>query len=122
MLVAVMLQAVITLLAGMITWLVVGPIQALSLVAGGGSIVIPNGLLAMRLRASQPQFAPVVLLVGEFVKILLSVGLLWLAYRWIEGLSWGALIVGVILALKALLLTPWAQRAVDQWQADKAVR
>lgn len=68
------------------------------------------------------QFAPVVLLVGEFVKILLSVGLLWLAYRWIEGLSWGALIVGVILALKALLLTPWAQRAVDRWQADKAVR
>lgn len=122
MLVAVTLQAVITLVAGMIAWLAVGPIQALSLVAGGGSIVIPNGLLAMRLRASQPQTAPVVLLVGEFVKILLSVGLLWLAYRWIEGLSWGALIVGLVLALKALLLTPWVQRAVDQRQAAKAVR
>ena len=122
MLVAVTLQAVITLVAGIIAWLAVGPIQALSLVAGGGSIVIPNGLLAMRLRASHPQTAPVVLLVGEFVKILSSVGLLWLAYRWIEGLSWGALIVGLVLALKALLLTPWVQRAVDQRQAAKAVR
>lgn len=119
MLVAVALQAVVTLLAGIITWLMISPLHALSLVAGGGSIVIPNGLLALRLRTSQPRFAPVVLLVGEFVKIALSVGLLWLAYRWIEGLSWGALLVGVILALKALLLTPWAQRWLDQQHAQR---
>ena len=120
MLVAVAVQAVITLLAGVIAWLMMGPLHAVSLVAGGGSIVLPNGLLALRLRASPPQFAPVVLLVGEFVKIALSVALLWLAYRWIEGLSWGALIIGVILALKALLLTPWIQRWVDQRQAARA--
>lgn len=119
-LIAVALQAVVTLLAGMVTWLLVGPLHAVSLLAGGGSIVIPNGLLALRLKASPPRFAPVVLLVGEFVKIGLSVLLLWMAYRWIAGLSWGALIVGVILALQALLLTPWVQRWADQRDAGRA--
>lgn len=109
----------ITLLAGMVVWLVWGPLHALSLVAGGGSIVVPNALLALRLKTSPPRFAPVVLLVGEFLKIGLSVLLLWLSYRWIEGMSWGALIVGVILALKALLLTPWCQRLWDQYQAGR---
>lgn len=112
------LQAVITFLAGLVVWLVWGPMQALSLAAGGGSIVVPNALLALRLTTSPPRLAPLVLLVGEFLKIGLSVLLLWLSYRWIEGLSWGALIVGVILALKSLLLTPWCQRLWDQHRAE----
>ena len=119
MLIAVALQALITLLAGLVVWLVWSPIHALSLAAGGGSIVVPNALLALRLKTSPPRFAPVVLLVGEFLKIGLSVFLLWLSYRWIEGLSWGALIAGVILALKALLLTPWCQRLWDQYRAGQ---
>ncbi|MBU3720330.1 MAG: ATP synthase subunit I [Burkholderiaceae bacterium] len=118
MLIAVVLQAVITLLAGCVVWLVWGPIHALSLAAGGGSIVIPNALLALRIKTSPPRFAPIVLLVGEFVKIGLTVLLLWLSSRWIVGLSWGAMIVGIILALKALLLTPWCQRWWDQHRAS----
>lgn len=119
MLIAVLLQAAVTLLAGAITWLVWGPLAAVSLVAGGGSIAVPNALLALRVKTSQPQFAPVVLLVGEFVKIGLSVFLLWLSYRWIEGLLWGALIAGVILALQSLLLVPWLQGVWDRRQAEK---
>jgi len=111
---AVLIQAVVTLLAGAVAWLVWGPLHAVSLVAGGGSIVIPNALLALRLKASRPEFAPVVLLVGEFVKIGFSVLLLWASYRMIDGLSWGALIVGVILALKSLFLAPWIQSRIDQ--------
>ena len=118
-LIAVALQALITLLAGLVVWLVWGPLHGLSLVAGGGSIAVPNALLALRLITSPPRLAPIVLLVGEFLKIGLSVFLLWLSYRWIEGLSWGALILGVILALKALLLTPWCQRLWDQYQAGQ---
>jgi ATP synthase protein I len=120
-LIAVALQALVTLLAGLFSWLVWGPLVALSLVAGGGSIVVPNALLAMRVKASRPQSAPVVLLVGEFVKIGLSVLLLWLAYRWIEGLSWPGLIFGLVLALQSLLLAPWANAQVDKWRAAKAV-
>lgn len=119
MLIAVVLQALVTLLAGLLSWLVWGPSVALSLVAGGGSIVVPNALLAMRVKASRPEVAPVVLLVGLFVKIGVSVFLLWLAYRWIEGLSWPGLIVGVVLAVQSLLLAPWARAQCDRWQAAK---
>jgi F0F1-type ATP synthase assembly protein I len=118
-LIAVLLQFAITLLAGAVTWLVWGPLAAVSLVAGGGSIAVPNAVLALRLKTSQPQFAPVVLLVGEFVKIGLSVMLLWLSYRWIEGLSWGALIAGLILALQSLLAVPWLQGIWDRRRARK---
>ena len=114
MLIAVGLQAVITLLSGILVWLAWGPMQALSLVAGGGSIVIPNALLAMRIKASASHVVPVVLLVGEFVKIGLSVLLLWLCSQWIAPLSWGAFIAGIIVALKSLLLAPWFQQRWDQ--------
>ena len=114
MLIAVSLQAVITLLSGVLVWLAWGPMQALSLVAGGGSIVIPNALLAMRIKASASHVVPVVLLVGEFVKIGLSVVLLWLCSQWIEPLSWGAFIAGIIVALKSLLLAPWLHQRWDQ--------
>ena len=120
MLIAVLLQAAITILAGVVVGLIWGPLVGLSLVAGGGSIVLPNALLAIRLKMSRPESAPMVLLIGEFIKIGLSVLLLWAASPWIVGLSWGALIVGVILALKVLLLTPWVQSAEDRRSAAKA--
>ena len=121
MLIAVTLQAFVTLVASVVSWLVWGPLVALSLAAGGGSIVVPNALLAMRVKASQPSAVPMVLLVGEFVKIALSIALLWLAYRWIEGLSWPGLIVGLILALQSLLLAPWVSAQLDKWRAAKVV-
>ncbi len=60
------------------------------------------------------------LLIGEIIKIGLSVLVLGAASQWIVGLSGGALIVGVILALKVLLLTPWVQRVADQRSAARA--
>jgi ATP synthase protein I len=120
-LIAVLLQAAITVLAGIIAWLIWGPLAGLSLVAGGSAIALPNALLAIRLKMSRPESAPMVLLIGEFVKIGLSVLLLWAASQWIVGLSWGALIVGVILALKVLLLTPWVQSVADRRSAAQAV-
>ncbi|MFM7965330.1 MAG: ATP synthase subunit I [Betaproteobacteria bacterium] len=117
MLIAVGLQAVITLLSGVLVWLVWGPMQALSLVAGGGAIVIPNALLAIMIIASPRPAVPVVLLVGELIKVGLSVLLLWVSYRFIEQLSWGALIVGIIAALLSVLLVPWCQQRFDQRSA-----
>lgn len=115
-----LLQAAITVLAGIIAWLIWGPLAGLSLVAGGSAIALPNALLAIRLKMSRPESAPMVLLIGEFVKIGLSVLLLWAASQWIVGLSWGALMVGVILALKVLLLTPWVQSVADRRSAAHA--
>jgi len=90
-------------------------------VAGGGSIAIPNALLALRLIASRPEVGPIVLLIGEPIKIALSVLLLWAAVHWIEDLSWLGLISGLVLALKSLLLTPWIQSHLDRRQADRMV-
>ena len=121
MLTAVITQTVGTLIAGFIAWLVWGPIVGLSVVAGGGSIAIPNALLALRLIASRPEVGPIVLLIGEPIKIALSVLLLWAAVHWIEDLSWLGLISGLVLALKLLLLTPWIQSHLDRRQADRMV-
>ncbi|MEY3708616.1 MAG: hypothetical protein RIQ67_256 [Pseudomonadota bacterium] len=121
MLTAVITQTVGTLIAGFIAWLVWGPIVGLSLVAGGGSIAIPNALLALRLIASRPEVGPIVFIIGEPIKIALSVLLLWAAVHWIEDLSWLGLISGLVLALKSLLLTPWIQGYLDRRQADRMV-
>ena len=121
MLTAVITQTVGTLIAGFIAWLVWGPIVGLSLVAGGGSIAIPNALLALRLIASRPEVGPIVFIIGEPIKIALSVLLLWAAVHWIEDLSWLGLISGLVLALKLLLLTPWIQSHLDRRQADRMV-
>jgi len=118
---AVITQTVGTLIAGFIAWLVWGPIVGLSLVAGGGSIAIPNALLALRLIASRPEVGPIVFIIGEPIKIALSVLLLWAAVHWIEDLSWLGLISGLVLALKSLLLTPWIQGYIDRRQADRMV-
>ena len=121
MLTAVITQTVGTLIAGFIAWLVWGPIVGLSVVAGGGSIAIPNALLALRLIASRPEVGPIVFIIGEPIKIALSVLLLWAAVHWIEDLSWLGLISGLVLALKSLLLTPWIQGYLDRRQADRMV-
>jgi len=117
---AVFLQAAVSLLAAAVTWAVWGMNPALSLLAGGGSIVIPNALLALRLTLGTPSQAAVTLLVGEFLKIGLSVLLIYLAYLWIVDLSWGALIVGLILTLNVLLLAPWVSGRMDRRRAAQA--
>lgn len=114
---AVLVQTVVTVLAAIFAGLIWGVSAAVSLAAGGGSIVIPNGLLALRLRTGNPAAAPVTLLIGEFIKIGLSIGLIWAATRWIQDLSWGALIAGLVLALKSLLVVPWVIAAIDKRRA-----
>jgi len=118
---AVVTQAVCTLIAGLIAWLVWGPFVGLSLVAGGVSIALPNALLALRLSAGRPEAGPMVLLIGEPIKIGLSVLLMWAAVRWIEGLSWLGLLSGIVLALKSLLPVPWIQGYLDRRCAEQGV-
>jgi ATP synthase protein I len=118
---AVFLQAAVSLLAAAVTWAVWGTYPALSLLAGGGAIVIPNALLALRLTLGNPSQAAVTLLVGEFLKIGLSVLLIYLAHLWIADLSWGALILGLVLALNVLLLAPWVSGRMDRRRAAQAV-
>ncbi len=92
-------------------WTLSGASEALFVLYGGASAVIPNGLFALRLalhRGRSPETYPVVFFVGEALKVLLSVALLGLVVQGQDDVRWLALLVGWIVALKApLLLLPW---------------
>ena len=109
--VAVGFQVSSVLVCALGAWIISGTPEALFVVYGGASAVIPNGLFALRLalhRGRPPETYPVVFFVGEALKVLLSVALLGLVVRGQENVQWLALLVGWIVALKApLLLWPW---------------
>ncbi|NBY16294.1 MAG: ATP synthase subunit I [Betaproteobacteria bacterium] len=109
--VAVSLQMAAVLVCALGAWIFSGAPEALFVVYGGASAVIPNGLFALRLalhRGRPPETYPVVFFVGEALKVLSSVALLGLAVQGQDDVQWLALLVGWIVALKApLLLLPW---------------
>lgn len=103
---AVGFQLVATLLAAALSAALFGLEGALSALAGGTAVLVPNALFAFRLAAGagrNPAAYPVAFFVGEFIKVAATVGLLALAAVTIEPLHWGALIIGMVLALKANL-------------------
>jgi ATP synthase protein I len=94
-------------------WLVGGSRAALSSLLGGAACAIPNGLFALNLarlgrlsqartvsqgRGSTTAYA-LVLLTGEFVKVVLTIGLLALIAWMYKDVVWLALIVAVIAVL-----------------------
>jgi ATP synthase protein I len=109
--VAVGFQATAVLVCALGAWIFTGASEAIFVLYGGCSAVIPNGLFALRLalhRGRPPETYPVVFFVGEALKVLSSVALLGLVVKGQDDVRWLALLVGWIVALKApLLLLPW---------------
>jgi ATP synthase protein I len=103
---AVGLQVASVILAGLIAAGVSDWASAKSLVLGGAAATIPNALFALRLamhKGKPAESYPVVFFLGEFVKIGLTLGLLaWIVHQFAD-LRWLALIIGLIVALKAPL-------------------
>ncbi|MBV8208879.1 MAG: ATP synthase subunit I [Burkholderiaceae bacterium] len=102
-------QFLVSLVVALGAWAVAGPHAAFSSLLGGLACTLPNGLLALNLaRAAQSRTAgaadglgearasAVALLFGEFLKVVLTIGLLVLIARTIEDVVWPALIVAVI--------------------------
>lgn len=113
MFVAVGLQVAALLVLAPIAGLVFGLESAVSLGLGAAVVIIPNGLFALRLslhRGRSPESYPVVFLIGEFVKIGLTVALLVVVIKWVEPISWLALLTGLIVALKMPLFVPLVAR------------
>ena len=111
MLMAVLLQIASVLVAALIALLAAGAPSAGYLALGGAAAIIPNGLFALRLavqrRRSAASYATVFLL-GEFLKIGMTVALLFAIHHWLGPVSWLPLLIGLIVALKApLFATPW---------------
>lgn len=103
----VSLQLLATIVAGLIAALVGGWPAAVSAILGGFCCVVPNGLFALRLFASaqRPGGAnPMTFMVGEFIKIALTLTLLGVTAWLYHDLNWLALLCGFIVALKSYII------------------
>lgn len=94
-----------------------------SVLLGGLSIALPNLLFAWRLQLAPPSQAVVVWMVGELLKMTLSVVLLALVATWFEGVVWPGLLLGIVVAALSIFVAPWVlNRAVCQQDAQRIDR
>ena len=103
----VSLQMMATVVAGVIAALLGGWSAMFSAVLGGICCVVPNGIMAMRLFAGTQKVGganPATFFIWEFVKIALTLALLFLTARLYHDLNWLALLCGFIVALKSYII------------------
>jgi ATP synthase protein I len=114
------LQAVVGVVAALLALLLTGQqVVAWSLFMGAATVVVPGALMARgmtsRFSSMSPGTSAVSFMLWEFVKIAVSVGMLMLAPKLVQPLSWPALLVGLVLCIKvywvALL---WRGRKVSR--------
>ncbi|MGE0313888.1 MAG: ATP synthase subunit I [Lautropia sp.] len=110
MLTAILLQLASVSILALGAWLVNDMASAAYVVLGGLAASIPNMLFALRLslhRNRSPESYPVVFFIGEFAKIGLTLFLMYAVIRYagqVHGdVRWLALMIGLIVALKAPL-------------------
>jgi len=101
----VLMQAVAGLVVAGVTWGVTGNMaNGWSALYGAAAVVVPQALMArglsrqFRVSAGTAAFG---FLIWEFVKLLLTIGLLAAAPVVVADLRWPALLVGLIVTLKA---------------------
>lgn len=103
----VVLQVAAMLVVALLAWLIGGVHAALSAALGALASTLPNALFAWRLAldAKRPQGAGAhVFFIGELVKLLLTVALLFAIARFYDQLNWLALLAGFVVALKSYLV------------------
>lgn len=102
-------QILTSLLVAAGAWLIGGYRAAVSSLLGGLACALPNGLFALNLAwlghmrrsravddgSGRASACAVALLVGEFLKVVLTIGLLVLIARTVRDVVWSALIVAV---------------------------
>jgi len=112
---AVLAQAAFGLGVALISGWIGGVAALLSALAGSLAYLLPNVLFAARLFVAtfRPSGAsPIVFLVGELLKVLATILLLWIVAR--EGgdrVNWLACLVGLIATLKGYLLVLFVRLA-----------
>lgn len=115
----VALQALATVLVALAAWGVSGEARVgWSAGYGGLAIALPTALLARAMRRQRTTAAAAMsaLMGWELVKMALAVAMLAAAPRLVPGLSWLALLAGMVVVMKtywiALLARPGARRTV----------
>jgi ATP synthase protein I len=103
---AVLLQLGATFLAAGVACVFFGVRGALSAMCGGLAYALPSGFFAWRLLLSTlhgKRATVATFVVGELVKLASTAGLIVLTAVLYRDLHWGALLIGLVLALKANL-------------------
>jgi len=101
-------QVAMLVFAVVVSWLVAGAAAGASALIGAGAYFVPNAFFALRLlvglMALKPA-SPATFLVGELIKLVCAVLLLWLAvHLWQQWLVWPALLFGLVCVLKGYVL------------------
>jgi ATP synthase protein I len=107
MLPVVLLQLAATVITSLIAGLIAGMPAFYSALLGGLCCVVPNGLFALRLFSAAQKsksVSPVTFFIGEFVKIALTIALLWAVVRLYHDLNVFALIAAFAVALKSYII------------------
>lgn len=112
---AIFLQVGATLIATILIGLFVGWSGVVSALIGGGAYILPNFLFALRLtmaaRAGKGSLASVAtFFIGEFVKVAATIGLLAIAAKEYADLHWPSMLIGLAVALQAVVLQPLLQK------------
>lgn len=101
-------QVVVGFAAVLLAWGLFGGLIAKSVACGVLAVVVPAALFARGLTGqfakANPGTAVMSFFVWELVKILVTVGMLLAAHRLVSGLSWPAMLVGLVLTLKVYWL------------------
>ena len=122
MFVAVGLQVALVAALALVAGVLFDRTSAGFVALGGAVAIIPNVLFAWRLathRGRRAESYPVAFLLGELVKIGLTVALFAWVVRSVESLRWLPFLIGMIAALKAPLFAPFVVR--DLQELDDAV-
>jgi ATP synthase protein I len=93
----------------MLAWVLTGRAAAMySALYGAAAVVLPAAVMARGLVRPVPHAAPALgavrLMMWEAVKLMLAVAMLALAPRAVAGLSWPALLIGMVVCLKVYWL------------------
>jgi ATP synthase protein I len=101
----VVVQALVGLVAALLAWAIVGGEGIFwSVLYGAAVVVVPAALMARGLTSPLSRASPAAgvasFMVWEFVKIGVSLAMLALAPRWVPGLNWLALLLGLVLCIK----------------------
>lgn len=101
-------QVGLGVVAALAAWWMFGDRIALSVVCGVLAAVIPAALFARGLTsqfaAANPGTAVMSFFVWEFVKIVVTISVLFAAHRLVKDLSWPGMLVGLVLSLKVYWL------------------
>lgn len=107
---AILLQVGAAIITAVAAWLLVGVRAGISAALGGAVCVLPNLVFAWRLklvaRRARASFSAN-FLVGELVKMFATVALLVVVARVYADVHWPSLLIGLALALQAMLFALW---------------